>query len=78
MKKAAILLAVGAAITLTSVSTFSTAASALCNEICQAKCKLGWQPEFKSRKECVVVWSRRNGPTGRGCGTPGGRYERCE
>ena len=27
-----------------------------------------WQGEFKSEKECQAVWSRRNGPTGRGCG----------
>ena len=57
---------------------FSTPAAALCNDICKAKCKANWSLEFASEKQCLAVWSRRNGPSGRGCGTPGGPFKRCE
>jgi hypothetical protein len=58
--------------------SFSSPAAALCNNICRAKCKANWQIEFTSEKQCIAVWSRRNGPTGRGCGKPGGPFVRCE
>ena len=56
----------------------STSSFALCNKICQAKCTLSWQHEFKSEAECRAVWSRRNGPSGLGCGGKGAPFQRCE
>jgi hypothetical protein len=77
MRNTLLIIFLSLAIATASALLTSTPSFALCNEICQAKCKLGWQNEFKSQKECVAVWSRRNGPTGRGCGTSGS-FQRCE
>ena len=68
---------VAAAIVIIISLVTSTPSFAICNEICQGKCKLQWQGSFKSRAECVQVWSRRNGPTGWGCGARGGSFVRC-
>lgn len=65
------------AIALLAAPVTSTPSFAICNEICQAKCKLQWQSYFKSREECVRVWSRRNGPTGFGCGPRGAPFVSC-
>jgi hypothetical protein len=65
----------GISVFLASVSP--TPAFARCNEICKAKCTLQWKQYFKSKAECIRVWSRRNGPTGKGCGAPGGPYQQC-
>lgn len=62
---------------LISFAFTSTPCLAKCNDICQAKCKLQWQSAFASRAECVKVWSRRNGPTGWGCGVRGGPFVPC-
>lgn len=66
----------GISVFLASVST--SPAFALCNEICKAKCTLHWKHDFSSKAECIRVWSRRNGPTGKGCGARGGPYQQCE
>ena len=66
------------AIALFGAPLTSTSSFALCNKTCQAKCTLSWQGEFKSEKECQAVWSRRNGPTGRGCGGAGQPFQRCQ
>lgn len=51
---------------------------AICNDICQSRCKETWQKfGFKSEAECVRIWSRRNGPSGFGCGKPGAPYQAC-
>ncbi len=63
---------------LAMATAFSTPASALCNEVCRAKCKLYWNQEFGSEKQCLIVWSGRNGPTGRGCGAPGAPFQPCQ
>jgi hypothetical protein len=60
------------------VTVFTTPASALCNEICRAKCKLYWNQEIGSYNQCLAVWSVRNGPSGRGCGAPGASFQRCQ
>ena len=78
MKKVAIATAFAIGVSLLGAPMISTPASALCNAICKAKCTLNWKGEFKSEKECLVVWSRRNGPTGRGCGGDGMPFQRCE
>ena len=69
-------MALGLGVLLTSFT--ASPASALCNQICRAKCTLQWKQYFKSKAECIKVWSRRNGPSGKGCGAPGGPYQRCE
>jgi hypothetical protein len=54
-----------------SLTTFSGSASALCNEICRAKCEASWRKYFKSARQCRDVWSLRNGRSGYGCGLRG-------
>jgi hypothetical protein len=76
MKQAGIVAVVGSVAGALLLTT--SPASALCNSICRAKCTLGWQREFKSEKECIQVWSRRNGPSGLGCGQKGAPFQRCE
>ena len=59
----------------------STTSLALCNQVCMQKCAQvlsGPTPLFPSMKECIEVWSRRNGPTGLGCGKKGERWKSCE
>lgn len=70
-------LAIAIALTVLSVPFASTPSFAICNAICQAKCTLHWKQYFASKAECVRVWSRRNGPSGRGCGQPGGQFVSC-
>lgn len=55
----------------------STPSFAICNAICQAKCTVQWRQYFHSGAECVRVWSRRNGPSGRGCGQRRGSFVPC-
>ena len=55
MLKIAVLGFIAAAV----ITGLSSPAAALCNKICQAKCKASWQSEFTSEKECLRVWSRR-------------------
>ena len=71
-------LCIAMALSLPLVSLAGSPAFALCNKICRAKCTLGWRAEFKSEQDCIKVWSRRNGPTGVGCGAKGGPFQRCE
>ncbi len=78
MKQAIIALGFGVAATLMAAPITSRPAFAICNEICQSKCAAEWQKYFKSQKQCITVWSRRNGPTGLGCGAPGGPFQQCK
>src|SRR5262245_17096132 len=60
-----------------SMAGFGSPAYAVCNDVCLGKCKANWKNFFSSEKQCIEVWSRRNGPSGFGCGTRGGPYESC-
>jgi hypothetical protein len=78
MKQILVAVAIAVAVAVFTAPFTSTPSFALCNKICQAKCTLGWKNEFKSEQECRNVWSRRNGPTGVGCGQKGQPFQRCE
>ena len=57
----------------------ATPSFAVCNKICQDKCaRATGFGAFSTVKECVEAWSRRNGPTGLGCGKPGEPWKACE
>lgn len=70
-------LAIAIALTVVGGLFASTPSFAICNAICQGKCTAQWQQYFSSRAECVRVWSRRNGPSGHGCGQRGGPFVSC-
>jgi hypothetical protein len=60
-----------------SLASFSSPAYPVCSDVRRAKCQAKWRGYFSSEQQCIAVWSLRNGPSGRGCGEPGGQYKRC-
>lgn len=78
MRNVLIVCGLGAAIAGASAVVTSTPSFALCNAVCTKKCESAVSGgQYTTMDACVKVWSKRNGPTGRGCGKPGAPWQSC-
>lgn len=78
MRNVLIVFGLGVAIASVSAVLTSTPSFALCNGICMKKCQTAVSyGQYMTMDDCVKVWSKRNGPSGRGCGKPGERWQPC-
>jgi hypothetical protein len=78
MRNALIIFGLGLAIATLSVFLTSTPSFALCNGVCMQKCQSAVaSAQYPTMDACVKVWSKRNGPSGKGCGKPGEPWQSC-